>query len=306
MHRVVQAHLSDFLSKFPVSNDESKQFEAFVNFAIFRSLCADNIDPKDLVYDGDDPGIDGVMIFVDDTYVSSAEEVEESLAGRRRDAEVTVVFSQSKTSETWSKSAINTFESGIKDFLSDSHAYPHSDYMANCREVFDAVLRNVGKIRDGKPRAKAYFATTARESEDREILGARDALKATISDTGYFSETEVTLANRDSIVEMWTAAEGQVEATLRVLGSAAFPKAPGIEEGYVVTVKAKDFIEQILKDKNDRLRQRIFEDNVRDFIGFDGDINAEMAATLKDGLKQKRLGILNNGITIISPDVRIT
>ena len=194
----------------------SKQFEAFVNYAIFRSLCADNVDPKELVYEGDDPGIDGIMIFVDDTYVSSAEEVDELLAGRRRDAEVTVVFSQSKTSETWSKSAINTFESAIKDFLSASHAYPHSEYMTNCREVFDAVLRNVGKIRDGKPRAKVYFATTARDSEDREILGAREALKATISDTGYFSETEVTLANRDSIVEMWTAAEGQVEATLKV------------------------------------------------------------------------------------------
>lgn len=240
MHRVVQAHLSDFLSKFPISNDKSKQFEAFVNYAIFRSLCADNVDPKDLVYDGDDPGIDGVMIFVDDTYVSSAEEVEKSLAGRKRDAEVTVVFSQSKTSETWSKSAINTFESGIKDFLSDNHAYPHSDYMTNCREVFDAVLRNVGKIRDGKPRAKAYFATTARESGDREILGAREALKATISDTGYFSETEVTLANRDSIVEMWTAAEGQVEATLRVLVARRFPKR--LESRKVMSLPSKQKI----------------------------------------------------------------
>jgi hypothetical protein len=34
--------------------------------------------------------------------------------------------------------------------------------MENCREVFDAVLRNVGKIRDGKPRAQVYFATTGR------------------------------------------------------------------------------------------------------------------------------------------------
>jgi hypothetical protein len=306
MHRVVKAHLSDFQNKFSISDQESKQFEAFVNYAIFRSLCAEGVDPKDLVYEGDDPGIDGVMIFVDDTYVSSAEEVEDVLAGRKRDAEVTVVFSQAKTSEAWSKSDINTFESAIKDFLSDAHAYPHSEYMTNCREVFDAVLRNVGRIRDGKPRAQVYFVTTARESEDREILSAREALKTSVADTGYFTEIEVTLTNRDSIVEMWTAAEGQVEATLRVLGSAAFPKAPEIEQGYVVTVRAKDFIEQILTDKNDRLRQRIFEANVRDFIGLDGDVNAEMADTLKDALKQKRFGILNNGITIISPDVRVT
>jgi hypothetical protein len=89
------------------------------------------------------------------------------------------------------------------------------------------------------------------------------------------------------------------------IGSAAFPKAPGIEEGYVVTVKAKDFIEQVLIDKNDGLRQRIFEENVRDFIGSESQVNSEIADTLKDGLKQKRFGILNNGITIISPDVKV-
>ena len=30
-----------------------------------------------------------------------------------------------------------------------------------------------------------------------------------------------------------------------------------------------------------------------------------MADTLRDGTKQKRFGILNNGVTMISPDVRI-
>ena len=168
------------------------------------------------------------------------------------------------------------------------------------------MLSNVGRIRDGKPRAQAYFATTARASDDREILGAQQALKVAIADTGYFSHVEVTLANCDSIVEMWKAAEGQIEATLKVLGSAAFPKAPGIEEGYAVTVKAIDFIEEILTNGNDRLRQRIFEENVRDFIGLEGGVNVEIADTLKDHQKQKRFGILNNGVTIISPDVRIS
>jgi hypothetical protein len=306
MHRVVEAHVADFQRKFSVSDDKSKQFEAFVNYSIFKSLCAENIDPKDLVYDGDDPGIDGIMIFIDDAYVSSIEEIEETLSRRKRDSEVIIVFSQSKTSESWSKSEINTFESAINDFLSDNQYYPYSEYMNNCREIFNEILRNVGKIRDGKPKAQIYFVTTARSSEDREILGAQQALRSSINDTGYFSEVEVSLENRDSIVEMWKAAEGQVEATLRVLGSAAFPRAPEIEEGYVVTVKAKDFIEQILKDKNDRLRQSIFEENVRDFIGLDGEVNLEMEDTLNSPLKQKRFGILNNGITIISPDVRVT
>ena len=211
-----------------------------------------------------------------------------------------------KSGESWDKKEINAFQSAVQDFLSTEHAYPHSEYMTSAREVFDAVIQNVGKLRGGKPKVVCYFATTARVSEDREIIAAQKAMKKSLVDSGLFRTIDVELLDRDRVVDLWTAAEGQIEATLRVLGSAAFPKAPEIEEGYVVTVRAKDFIEQILTDPNGRLRQRIFEENVRDFIGVHGEINTEMAATLQDPVKQKRFGVLNNGITIISPDIRVT
>ena len=277
MHRVVKSHLADFEKRYSVSDQEAKQFEAFLNYSVFRSHCAESIEPGELVYEGDDPGIDGVMVFFDDAYMSSTDEVTEVLRGRKRDEDVTIVFTQAKTSESWSKIEITSFQSAIGDFLSEEAQYPHSEYIKNAREVFGAILRGVGKIRDGKPKVQAFFATTARASKDRDILSARKALDKSLKDTGYFSVVEVRLLNRDSIVELWTAAEGQVEATLQVLGSAAFPRAPGIEEGYAVTVKAKDFIEQILVDKNGRLRRAIFEENVRDFLGVEGDVNKEMA-----------------------------
>jgi len=277
MHRVAKAHLDDFAKKYEVGDIEAKQFEAFLNYIIFRTHCAENVDPRDLVYDGADPGIDGVMIFIDDTYISSVEEVEEAMKGRRRDTDVSIVFTQAKTGESWSKAEINVFESAISDFLSDHAAYPQSTYMRNAREVFDTVLKHVGRIRDGKPKAKAVFATTARASEDKEIVAAQAAIKATLEGTGYFSSVDVLLIDRNSIVELWRAAEGQVEATLNVLGTAAFPRTPGIDEGYVVTIRAKEFIDKILVDSNGRLRQQIFEENVRDFLGSESDVNQEMA-----------------------------
>ena len=305
MHRVVKSHLADFQAKFAVSNQESRQFEAFLNYVIFRGHCAEAIDPSTLIYDGDDPGVDGVMIFIDDSYVSSIEEVIEAMKDRRRDADVTIVFTQAKTSESWSKSEINVFESAVIDFLSESVMYPHSEYMTNAKEVFDEVLKHLGKIKSGKPEVQAFFATTARESEDREILAASNALSSSLDNLGYFSKVDVLLINRDTVVELWKAAEGQVEATLKVIGNAPFPRTKDIEEGYVVTVHAKDFIEHVLTDKNGKLRQQIFEENVRDFIGLGGDVNREMTETITDPIKQKRFGILNNGITMISPDVRL-
>jgi hypothetical protein len=306
MHRVVQNHLADFAKKYSIDWDVSKQFEAFVNYAALRSLCAESVDPRDLVYEGDDPGIDGLMIFLDDVFVSSPDEIEDFFSARKRDVEATVVFAQAKTGESWNKSEVNNFQSAIVDFLSDDHHYPHSEYMKNARDVFDAVLKNVGKLRGGKPSARCYFANTARTAEDREILAARDALKRAVSESGYFSTVDAKLLDRDAVIELWAAAEGQVEATLKVIGLAAFPKAPQIEQGYVITVKARDFIDQILTDSNGRLRQRIFEENVRDFIGLDGEINSEMSETLRDPDKQKRFGVLNNGVTIISPDIRVS
>lgn len=305
LHRVVEAHLADFVERFDITGETSKNFEAFVNYSIFRRFCSDQIDPSKLIYEGDDPGIDGYLTFVDDSYVESVDEVEDALKIQRRDANVSIVFVQSKTSESWKKSEINTFQTGILDFLSDNHAYPRSDYLENGRDVFDAILSKVGRIRNGKPNARIYFTSTARESSDREILASRDALRSSVLDTGLFSDVSVELVDRDKIVDLWTASEGQVEATLKLLGNAPFPPTPGIDESYIVTVRAQDFINSILVDENQKLRQRIFDENVRDFIGVDSDVNTEMGATIQDGLRQKRFGILNNGVTIIAPDVRL-
>lgn len=111
--------------------------------------------------------------------------------------------------------------------------------------------------------------------------------------------------NRDALITLWTHVDGPVEATLPVFANAPFPKSPDIEESYVVTVKAADFVNELLSDENGNLRKSIFEENVRDFIGGDAEVNSEISETLEDGLKQKRFGILNNGITLVSPDVRV-
>ena len=74
MHRVVKSHSQSFAERFSVRGSETKQFESFVNYVVFRRYSSDAIDPNDLIYSGDDPGIDGVMIFVDDIYAASEDE----------------------------------------------------------------------------------------------------------------------------------------------------------------------------------------------------------------------------------------
>ncbi|AWK85003.1 AIPR family protein [Azospirillum thermophilum] len=305
MHKVVEQHLKDFKSRFGVAFDRDKSFEAFLSYCVLRIYSADNVQADTLTYDGDDPGIDGILFFVDDVYVSSIDEMKDVFKKSRRDVDVIIAMTQAKTSESWDKKEINAFQSAILDFLSDSPHYPHASYIAEKKELFDEIIKNVGKIRGGKPQIHCFFGTTARKTTAREITAAFRTLKRTVDDTGFFSDVVVVPVDRDHIIEMWDNADGPVEANLTVFASAPFPKTPGVEESYVVTARAKDFVRNVLSDKNDNLQKRIFEQNVRDYIGADAEVNAEILETLSHADKQKRFGMLNNGITIVSPDVRV-
>ena len=63
-------------------------------------------------------------------------------------------------------------------------------------------------------------------------------------------------------------------------------------------------IDSILKDKNGNPRKKLFEENVRDFLGIDGDVNSEIAGTLDTDGKKARFGLMNNGVTIVASSVR--
>ncbi|WP_324504143.1 hypothetical protein [Acidiphilium rubrum] len=104
--------------RYELNNEESKDFEIFANYLIFKSFSAENVDPNDLIYFGDDPGIDGIFVFADDRHISTEDEITEIFKDKKRDVEINIVFTQVKTSEKWNKQEINTFESAVNDFLS--------------------------------------------------------------------------------------------------------------------------------------------------------------------------------------------
>jgi hypothetical protein len=89
------------------------------------------------------------------------------------------------------------------------------------------------------------------------------------------------------------------------VGYAPFPAAPDIVNAYVATVHARDFIDSVLKNPDGSIRKKLFEENVRDFLGIDAEVNSEISATLSDEAKRDRFGLMNNGVTIVADDVRV-
>lgn len=305
MHKVLRAHLEQFKQNYAIEDEDDRAFEAFSSFVILRSMSSDSVDPSDLVYRGDDSGIDSIMVFFDDEYVASTEEADAIFKRRMRDIDVSIILIQAKTSEKWRKSDINNFESAALDFFDEEQEYPISDFVKNQRDLFDKIIENVGRVHSGKPRVFAYFATSAPSNQPTEISAAFRTFQKSLKRTGFFSGVETRPLCRDEIIDLWNKSEGPIEAKLPIIANAPFPKTKGIQESYVLTARAPDFVESILSDDNGNLRPRVFEENVRDFIGLDEDVNGEIAATLRHGEKKHTFGVLNNGITIVSPDVRV-
>ncbi|WP_449222036.1 AIPR family protein [Tistrella mobilis] len=304
MHLVTKSYFETFCKNFEPPFNEAKNFEAFVAYCAYSQYSADNIEVTDLVYEGADPGIDGAMLFLDDRAVFSCEELEEIFEKSHREYQVTIVFTQAKRSTTWSKQEIDSFVSAIVDFLSESPAQPHSQYLKDFKSMFSKLFENIGRIRNGLPDLIAYFFIAAPDTDAVEIAAAFTIGELSLKRMGYSFQTRLIKGHRELIHEYWLAAGGPVEASLPTVGYAPFPAAPNINNAYVATVSARNFIDSILKDKNGTPRKKLFEENVRDFLGVDVDVNSEISETLRNPEKKPRFGLMNNGITIVASNVR--
>ena len=71
-------------------------------------------------------------------------------------------------------------------------------------------------------------------------------------------------------------------------------------------VNAKIFVESLLKDTAGNLMQAVFEENVRSFLGGQNDVNTAIQETLRSPDKKSLFSVLNNGITIVAPELTLT
>jgi hypothetical protein len=304
MHLVTKSYFQSFCRDFEPPFEESKNFEAFCNYCVFSKYSGDNIEISDLVYEGADPGIDGALLFLDDRAIFSVEELSDILKVGRREYSVTIVLTQVKSSTSWKKTEIDSFIASVVDFLSESPAQPHAQYLEDFRLMFRTLFDNIGRIRNGLPDLHAYFMSAASDTDATEINAAFKIGEGALERLGYSHETKFIMAHKEVIHELWLAADGPVEARLATVGYAPFPAAPNINNAYVATVLARNFIDSILKNADGTPRKKLFEENVRDFLGVDADVNSEISKTIDDDEKKARFGLMNNGVTIVASSVR--
>lgn len=306
MHRIVKAHLDDFAKSYAFENlEEDVQFELFCNKAILSSRTSMDFEIEEVTTGRGDDGMDGVAIIIDEELCISADAGEEIFSSARRNHDVDVVFIQSKRSESFELGEFLKFKESVFRFINEKEYSAIDEIQKNVRKIFDVVIKNVPKIRDGKPTFTARYVTTGIYRSPKELESAKKLFINEINDSGYFCNVSIKFVDRDELTKIWVDTYSQLTAELPLFSSAPLPKINGIEEAYLAVVKAKDFADNLLVSEEGSLRNHVFVENVRAFLGIDNPVNASIAETIKNKETASRFPVLNNGITIVSPDVKL-
>ena len=306
MHRIVKSHLESFSKSFGFEQvDESIQFEMFSNYSILRSRIGSDFDIEDITTGHGDDGMDGVAIIINEEVVVSDEDANSIFSTDKKNNDVEALFIQSKRGDSFDLGDFLKFKESILKFITSENYNATDDVQGNARKTFDVSIDNVPKIRGGKPDLTARFVTTGVYRGPDALETAVKGFRSQVEELGYFGKVDIQFVGRDEITQLWVSTYSSISAELPMFSNAPLPTIHGIDEAYLAVVKAKDLVTNLLETDDGNLRAHVFEENVRAFLGVDNPVNKSISETLSENEKATRFPVLNNGITIVSPDVRV-
>lgn len=306
MHRITAGLLKDFVHSYELGEmGEPDQFERFINHCVIAPEVVEGFDLSDVTTGSGDDGIDGCCIVIDEEVVISREDCDSLLGDGRRSHNVKLICTQSKTSESLDLGDFLKFHSAVERFCHDFDNVPSDPVENNTKEIYSSCVDSAGAIRNGKLELILRYAYTGRYLKPREFVRARKEILQRLHTGGYFSHIDYEILDSDGISKAFVATNAPIEAKIDVFSVAALPSITGVEEAYLAVVPAKNFVANMLTDQDGRLRNHVFEENVRAFLGPENPVNSAIGETIRDASLKSRFPVLNNGITVVSPDVRV-
>jgi len=305
MHPIIAAYISQFAAEHGYEDlAEDDKFERFVNFCEISRHCAERFDLEQVTTHPPETGIDGVAILFGDTLVTTEDEAQRRFERRKGEIDVQYIFIQAKRSERFQKSEMLTFGAAVRDLVQPDPTLPMDVVLGQAAKIHKIVIKNSSRLRHGQPACQLIYATTGDWQDDKILNATRAAIENDLRATRFFHNIKFTPLDFDDLRKRWLETRTTAEATFPVVQELSIPRMEGVRQAYLAIVAANTFIREVLSDKDGKIRSSVFEQNVRHFLGDNNDINSKVRETLHNDKKRQRFAILNNGITIVAPDVR--
>lgn len=306
-NKIISGYLNeDFKNDFGIEEtNEDKLFEIFVNYCIIsrihpEAFTSDFDKIEDLnVGGGEDTGLDGLAIIVNDHLVTSIEEIDD-LKNFRKRLDVQFIFTQAKTSPRFEAEKVGTFIFGVKDFFRDKSSIKFNDNIKIFRELKEYIFKNSLDI-EIKPTCQMYYVTTGKWNNDQNVIGRATSEKNDLENLGIFSTVEFIPVDADGIGNIYREIKNKVKKQILFEKRASLPVINGVKESYIGVLPINEYL-NLITGSDGKIQKNLFYDNVRDFLGKNS-VNNEISQTINNPTDQDKFAILNNGVTIVAKSI---
>lgn len=301
MNQIIKSYLDAHIKEYNIENtDITWAFEHFVNKCIINGISLDRFDPNDIMTEKGEIGLDGVAIILNGQLITDVETCQ-SFFEQNDKIYVKFVFIQAKTSESFDGGEISTFFKGIKHFFEAKEVRPQTnEKMENLINIKDFIYSKAIDL-PVKPSLEMYYACCGKWDSSNNLINNVNTDVRFFEDLGDFSGVNFYPYDNDKIITIYKEMRRKIVKSFNMEKRLPFYPMKGVKVAYFGLIKCRD-IANLLTDEQGRLFNNIFEDNVRDFQGYNP-VNSEIKNSILDNESQNRFSVLNNGITIIAKSI---
>lgn len=301
---IIKGIVEEFCDDFGISLARDKAFESLINYLTVSRIQPESVETFEQISSIDvDPGgtfgIDGIAIFSNDNLIFSEDDVS---ATKSKSNSVHFVFTQSKTSPKIDVGEISKFARSVQAFFKDQTEITYTGNMLLKHQIKNKMFerdfsRNMSK---DSPECTLYYAYTGKYSEDptvEEVI--RQEVVNITRETPFLKNVKIVIIDTNKIVSMYNESVNAIEIDIEFKNRLTLDSIENVDDVYYGFLTKNEFF-KLIEDNDGNLRNNIFYENVRDYLGDDNPVNEEILKTLKDPHERQYFPILNNGITIIT------
>lgn len=303
MDRITQSMVDAFKQDFDLDyNNKSALFEHFSNYCVVNNVYGINALELDEITTGEaTQGIDGIAIIVNQRLVNSISDID-VLISLNQTISVKFVLIQTKTSTSFNSTDIANLFTYAKLYFDEANSIFHTDEMKKFIELKDYIFGKGNKLKKN-PELLLYFVTLGTWCNDDNLKSVISVNEKMLKDTNLFSTVEFFPCGSNEIQSLYRKTKAKLMANFKFEKRITMYSINEHEVGYSGVLPFKEYKKLILEDSG--AIKPVFEDNIRDYLGPNQDVNENIKQTILSG-NVNSFCMLNNGIIVVASKIYIS
>ncbi|HEY9062308.1 MAG TPA: AIPR family protein [Pseudobacteroides sp.] len=301
MNQIIESFLKTHIDEYGITNlNKETAFEHFINRLIINKYTVDRFDPEEVMTDTGEIGLDGIGIIVNNILVTDADSLNAAIK-QSSTPDVKFVFVQTKTSESFDGDEIGTFCFGVKCFFAPVEKKPKTNEKIEKFVKLKDIIYSKSIDFQEPPALELYYVCSGKWNDGNNLQDRINFECDYFKSTQDFSTVNFYPYDNEKIITSYKELKKKISKKFVMERKFSFPPMNGIKQAYTGLIKCTEFV-KILQDSEGNMLNNIFEDNVRDFQGYNP-VNLEIKKTIENATEQECFAVLNNGITIIAKNI---